>query len=47
MGLLMTNILSFSADTNMRENRVDNFIRQVLNQGGLLILVKNIDQFAH
>ena len=43
MGLLMTNILSFSADTNMRENRVDNFIRQ----GGLLILVKNIDQFAH
>ena len=43
MGLLMTNILSFSADTNMKENRVDNFIRQ----GGLLILVKIIDQFAH
>ena len=43
MGLLMTNLLSFSADTNMKENRVDNFIRQ----GGLLILVKNIDQFAH
>ena len=43
MGLLMTNLLSFSADTNMRENRVDNFIRQ----GGLLILVKTIDQFAH
>ena len=45
MGLLMTNLLSFSAESNMRENRVDNFIS--IRQGGLLILVKNIDQFAH
>ena len=38
MGLLMTNIPSFSADTNIRKNRLAIFIMK--NQEGLLILVK-------